>query len=255
MIEHRFTAAAATYDRHNCPQRELGERLLTLLPATSPHRILDVGAGTGLLTQYLLERYPEASIDALDIAPGMVDVGRERFQQQSRVTWKLGDARQFTSSHRYDLIVSNAALQWMPSLPSALSHLVEQLEPGGVLGIGMMLSETLSELHALRACVAPQKPFPLQLPRWCDVLDALHRHGLKVIESDHLLNQIEYENASSFLRVLHDQGVTGGVERQGGKPLNRSELRRLVALYEELHSSASGVVATYDYGVVIAIKS
>ncbi len=255
MIEHRFTAAAATYDLHDCPQRELAERLLALIPPLHPGRILDVGAGTGLLTQYLLDRYPDADIDALDMAPGMVEFGCKRFQRQPRVTWRLGDARHYRSTHRYDLIVSNAALQWVPSLPSALAHLVGLLEPGGAVGIGVMLSGTLAELHTLRGQVAPSKKTSVQLPCWKDVLSAVGDAGVEIIQSDRALNRVGYESAAMFLRILHNQGVTGGHPDRGMQLLNRTELSRLVRLYEELYSCDSGVTATYEYGVVVAVKN
>ena len=58
-MNNRFSNAASTYDQHAAPQLELIEALLEQAPATAPHRILDVGAGTGLLTEQLATRLDE----------------------------------------------------------------------------------------------------------------------------------------------------------------------------------------------------
>lgn len=255
MIEHRFSHAATTYDRHAQPQMALALRLLQALPDLMPHRILEIGAGTGLLTRLLLDRFAGTHVDALDSAPGMVQFGRARFCDVSRVTWFLGDAGHFDTGSVYSLVISNAALQWVEDLPAVLRHLSGRLDRGGCLAIGIMLSRTLEELHAIRHEIAPHKSGTFQLPVWETVVAAVRQTGLAVIEQDRALEGMTYASAREFLRILHEQGVTGGHRWPGFQPLTRGELQQLVRTYQERHACAGGIAATYEYGVIIARRT
>lgn len=67
-------------------------------------RILDVGTGSGLIARMLMQRCPEAHIDAIDIDPDAAEQAREngiRAFQARLQDWKLD------IGHCYDLIVSN----------------------------------------------------------------------------------------------------------------------------------------------------
>ncbi len=59
-------------------------------PSASPE-ILDIGAGTGLLSAMLLEKYPAATLTLLDISDRMLAVARERFRNYPAVRFCSGD--------------------------------------------------------------------------------------------------------------------------------------------------------------------
>ena len=76
----------------------------------SPHRVADLGCGPGNSTALLRARWPEAEIDAIDFAPEMLADARKsgvdaRFIQADIAEW--------TPDAPYDVIYSNAALQWL----------------------------------------------------------------------------------------------------------------------------------------------
>ena len=74
-------------------------------PSDHP-RILDIGAGTGLLSALLLQRYPEASLTALDISEQMLNVAKKRFAGNPNVQYITGDYVTTDLGGRYDLICS-----------------------------------------------------------------------------------------------------------------------------------------------------
>src|SRR5512139_2565885 len=53
--------------------------------------ILDIGAGTGLLSAFLMERYPEASFTLIDISEKMLDIAKDRFRGNSKVKYIVAD--------------------------------------------------------------------------------------------------------------------------------------------------------------------
>ena len=54
-------------------------------------RILDLGAGTGLLTEWIIKKYPKAEYTLVDIADGMLDVAKERFKGLDNISFKVED--------------------------------------------------------------------------------------------------------------------------------------------------------------------
>jgi len=78
--------------------------------ATGARRILDVGAGSGLLSLMLAQRFPHAQIDAIEIEPTAAQRARENFANSpwsDRLTLIEGDFKEYKSTENYDLIVSN----------------------------------------------------------------------------------------------------------------------------------------------------
>ena len=74
-------------------------------PGQSP-KILDIGAGTGLLSALLLQKYPLCTLTLLDISEKMLDVARERFSGRENVGYLAQDYRRKVFSGRYDIICS-----------------------------------------------------------------------------------------------------------------------------------------------------
>ena len=163
-MNNRFSNAASTYDQHAAPQLELIEALLEQLPATAPHRILDVGAGTGLLTEKIATRYPTTPIDAIDLSEEMIEQSQKRLHHLPQIDWIQADAETYVPQQPYTLIVSSAALHWSPNLTATLQNLYNALQPGGHFLLGLMLRGTLWELRELRRRIAPTKGIGLTLP-------------------------------------------------------------------------------------------
>lgn len=84
-----------------------------LVPFATDARIevLDLGAGTGLFSMHVLQKYPNAAFVLYDVAPKMLDVARERFRESpSQFQYILDDYRYFQSSKRFDLVVSSLSI-------------------------------------------------------------------------------------------------------------------------------------------------
>ncbi len=246
MIEKRFSAAAETYDRHARPQLALAQSVVSVLPEMYPEHILELGSGTGQLTRLLAERFPDVSIQAVDVAEKMVEHSRAKFQRFPQIHWVVGDAQTYWSGNRYPLIVSSSALHWVADLRKTCSNIFQSLEPGGTFALGMMLQGTLKELHELRWEIAPEKTPALTLPTYAETNACLQDAGFALERQKHSEEQILYPDAKAFLKAIHEQGVTGGRISAGNAPLTRTELSQLVADYQENYAVDEGVHATYE---------
>lgn len=148
-----FSKAAPSYDQAARLQREVGRTLLAQLPVSAPARLLDLGCGTGYFTAQLGQRYPQAAITGLDIAPGMLAFARQLLPDLP-IQWLCADAEQLPlNQHSYGLIFSSLAIQWCENLPALWAGIAHTLEQGAAAHIATLGPQTLRELRSAWAQV------------------------------------------------------------------------------------------------------
>lgn len=145
-----FNAAALTYDHHAMLQARVAERLLELTPATpdAPLRILDIGCGTGQLTERAQQFWPQAEMTALDAAPAMLRQIRAKLPHAGLI---CAAADTIPLSQRYNIILSSLVLHWLPQPHYVLQHWRSLLAPGGSLCVALAVEGSLPEWQALCA--------------------------------------------------------------------------------------------------------
>lgn len=97
-------------------------------------KALDIGCGPGNSTRMVKERFPEAQVLGVDQSPDMIRAAREG---NPSLSFDVFDITQSLSplGGDYDLIFSNACLQWVPGHETLLPRLLGLLRPGGVLAV------------------------------------------------------------------------------------------------------------------------
>lgn len=68
--------------------------------------ILDIGAGTGLLSALMLQKFPDAQLTLLDISRNMLEVARKRFYDQENVRYIISDYSSSELTGQYNIICS-----------------------------------------------------------------------------------------------------------------------------------------------------
>jgi len=154
VICRRFSRAAATYDEHAQLQKELADKLDKSLSQTTassqPRRILEIGCGTGGYTGLLAARFPQAQIVALDFSQEMIQAAETKLADRPGLKLVCADGEDFLAAGRggesYDLITSNATLQWFVDLRRSFGNIAELLRPGGHLLATVFGDQSLQEL-------------------------------------------------------------------------------------------------------------
>ena len=103
--------------------------LLARVGAEDPSRVVDLGCGPGNLTALLATRWPSAEVVGIDSSPEMVD--RARSAGIGGVAFGTGDVRTWAPAEPVDVLIANAAYQWVPGHLDLLPRLVDQVAPGG----------------------------------------------------------------------------------------------------------------------------
>ena len=150
-----YDKVAATYDEQwLCQLRPVTEKLLNeLLPAAGEGDILDLGCGSGFSTQFLEEKFPEASIVGVDISPEMLNAARERC---SRSEFVEGDILEFLKS-RPDNSASMIFSGWAIGYSKPADIIFEAsrlLKTGHTFAFVVNYSDTLAPVfYAFRKCM------------------------------------------------------------------------------------------------------
>ncbi|GAA3200851.1 trans-aconitate 2-methyltransferase [Actinocorallia longicatena] len=97
----------------------------------APRRVVDLGCGSGELTATLADRWPGAEVLGLDSSASMI--GKARGHERPGLGFAVGDLATWRPEAPVDVIVSNAAFQWVPGHVELLPVWVRSLAPGGVL--------------------------------------------------------------------------------------------------------------------------
>jgi trans-aconitate 2-methyltransferase len=112
--------------------RDLAARIA--LPA--PRRVIDLGCGPGNSTEVLTARWPDAELTGFDSSPEMLAAAREALPG---VRWILGDIPQWAAGGDapFDVVFSNAALQWVADHARLFPQLLGRVAPGGAFAVQM----------------------------------------------------------------------------------------------------------------------
>jgi trans-aconitate 2-methyltransferase len=134
--------------------------LVARIEVKAPNRVVDLGCGTGNVTATLLDRWPGASVHGVDSSAEMI--AKATGLAGPRLSFALGDIETWQPDVPVDVIVANAALQWVPSHVDLLPRWLDGLAEGGALAFQVPSNVDGAAARAFRGVAAR--------PRWADRL-------------------------------------------------------------------------------------
>jgi len=148
----------AQYDKFQREREQPFFDLLALVRPKTDMRAVDLGCGTGKLTRLLHARLQAADTVGIDRSSRMLErAGADALPQGLRFETRTIESFP-SASERYDLIFSNAALQWLDDHPALFERLATGLAAGGQLAVQVPAMHD-DESHVIAAELLAEAPY------------------------------------------------------------------------------------------------
>lgn len=242
-IKHSFSKAARRYDGFADLQKDIAVELCKdyIVPLSSHQfplsRILDIGCGTGFLTNELRCALPDASIIGCDISPFMTKVAKDKIDKSNdskKVHFISGDGAILSyKPDVFDMVTSNLTYQWVSDMQASFSEAKRVLRLGGVLVFSTIGPDTFKEL---RLCYNNVLEITKKngLPPFIEFMDIqilislLEGAGFKNISVVNKTIIKNYRDMWSLLKTIKSIGA-GNPFKEGDKSLSRGALLKKMA--------------------------
>lgn len=231
MIEWSSEQYLQFQNQRTQPAVDLAKRI----QIKNPQHILDIGCGPGNSTNVLKNIFPDAHILGIDNSENMI---RKAQAAYTGIEFKLMSVKDICrESHTYDVIFSNACLQWVPNHKEVIPMLFDKLNENGMLAIQVpinsqeplfqIISETVREKKWGFSSLAQEPNAALSGAEYFDILsgitgrfdiwETVYYHNMPSIDS-----MIEWVKGSRLLPYI--------------QALNENEAQKLI---DEISEKAS----------------
>ena len=241
IIERNFSKYAKLYDQYATVQNSCANSLIEKVENKGFKNILDIGCGTGNYTRLLQDKFPKASIKAIDISKEMLGISKRKLNSE-KVKFIVADGENFETREKFDLISSNATFQWFEDLSEALVRLKKILNKEGVIAFSLFgpltffeLQETLKELPGQNTIIA--SCFNSQ-----DKVKKVLKSLFKDIDIEDKIYKEKYNSLKELLIKIKYTGTRGNNMLQ-----NRFWTEKTItAVEEEYKKKFKEIVSTYQ---------
>lgn len=238
LVRTRFERGLKSYSESAAVQRHMAEKLIALLSCRNPapfySRILEIGAGTGLLTEIIDRQLDWNERVVLDLVAGCAEYHAGR----RNTVFLAGDAEQADwGAEPFDLILSNAAFQWFADLDAFAGKLRSSLPSGGWLAFTSFGPDNLKELTCLTGRSLTYLPAQ-------QLKNLLEKRGFSVQECLEEKQTQSFDDPLDILRHFRRTGVSASAG--AAQRWTRRRLDVFCAEYRRRFSSGPKVILTWN---------
>ena len=238
-IRSTFNDAASNYDDNAFLQSEIANRLAEKLKVISikPQTIIDLGSGTGLLSNKTAEIFPNANLICVDFAQQSLLENPQNLKVCANA-FELPFA-----SNSVDFIVSNLMMQWCPDLKALFNECFRVLKPEGLILFTTFGPDTLKELKRSWSAVDSSA----HVNNFID----MHDIGDQMLQSGFQSPIMEMENITltyeKVLDLMHDLKSIGAqnVGSRSKALTGKTKFKKMIEMYESYRSDGK-LPATYE---------
>jgi malonyl-CoA O-methyltransferase len=255
-VRRSFDRQAVFYEETVVVQKRVRENLLRQLrekeSSELPRRILDVGAGTGVLLHAVRNLYPEAFLAGVDLAPAMGRTAMGTLRIGGETLLIEGDAERLPFADcSVDLVISTSTFQWLNDLGEAFCEVFRVLSHGGRFHFALFGGDTLRELRdsytrALNIQDSEGGGMTHSFFSVEDVESAMENAGFSACWTKMDVEMEYHPDVPSLLRSLRRIGA-GNASRVSGRGLaGKSVMAKMMEIYRTEYRCRSGIPATYE---------
>jgi trans-aconitate methyltransferase len=188
-------------DKHNFVFK-FGEDVVQLLNPRQGERILDLGCGTGYLTNLIARA--GARVTGIDNSPAMLEIARATYPD---LDFHVMSATNFHFNSLFDAVFSNAVLHWVLDKYTAIDHIYHALRPGGrlILEMGgkgnnediLVTTRRVLTRHGYYSNAAVQ---PWYFPSLAEYTTLLERRGFRIQFAAHFDRPTQLQDTDNGIK-------------------------------------------------------
>ncbi len=256
QVQRQFSASSETYDGYADVQKRVARKVAALVQSDGPShgRFLEIGTGTGYLSELLTRSNPQLRPMVSDLAHAMTRIARQRLPGAWAVD--LDAAALPVVSERLPLICSASVYQWVGNLGMAFAECLRVLQREGVFIFALFGNRTLWELkdcyrEALVMEGHTEPDYLLALPSRASVETSLREGGFEILQVWEEDECEKHVTVADLLRSLKGVGAHNASLRRPRGLASRRVMHRLTDSYDRRFSTGGMLSATYHviYGV------
>lgn len=197
LIKKRFKRGLKTYDKNAIVQKKMAENLIKLIDEnTEVDSILEIGCGTGVLTDKIIKKIKFKNYTAIDI----VDCSEYMKNISDKIEFIETDAEKYQTDKKYDIIISNASIQWIADLENFVKKIKAFLNKNGIIYFTTFGEKNFEEFAEL-----------VKTPLRYYTTDELKKilSGFKKTEIKETIEKIEFKTPLNILQHIKKTGVNG----------------------------------------------
>lgn len=250
QIIRNFSESATHYDQHARVQRYAALQLagyISALQIKPGSKILEIGCGTGFVSERLVQLFPDCKLILSDISPEMLGKCKDNLVEKdydlSSVYFQVLDGESIQSFEPYDLIVSGLTVQWFDDFPGWLERGYSSLRAGSTMVFSYMSDKSFPEWKD--SCSQLGIPYSGNRLPDPDLIKKVSRNkDLRCMWEAEFRSE-KYDSLLHFFREIKDIGASANSSDQEGTP---NTLRAL----NYFHSNGKGCEISHHivYGVI-----
>lgn len=252
-LQQKFSRAADSYDNYAFVQKKIVDILVEKLPAPEKvGSVLEFGCGTGNYTLRLAQKFKNSEITALDFSNAMLRKTKEKLSGFSTISFQCHDAERYLADtpKTFDLITSNATMQWFDSFSDTIAGIFNSLHADGVFIASIFGSQSLEELRqAMESLFSYNKGMAAASFPDKEMLQSAFCAFKHAVVEEHIVTRA-YDSMHDLLTHIKKTG-TGGWHAEHPPVLTR---KRLALLDEWFGKKYGGYTITYQVFVIAASK-
>lgn len=238
-VRSAFNKASNNYDDHAFLQKEVASRLDEKLNVITTHSniILDLGAGTGLLSDNLKRRFPNSKIIALDFAQNSL----KNNQTANKICANANHLP--LADNSADIVISSLMMQWCPDLKQLFAEIHRVLKNDGLILFSTFGPDTLKELKKSWS-VVDNETHVNTFADMHDIGDQMLGAGFQspVMEMETLT--LTYQTVTDLLRDLKAIGAQT-VSTRSKSLMGKDKFQLMIKMYESYRQDGK-LPATYE---------